>query len=30
VRAREALMDYYAKQILVISFDESGDIILDN
>jgi hypothetical protein len=23
-------MDYYAKQILVISFDESGDIILDN
>jgi hypothetical protein len=23
-------MDYYAEQILVISFDESGDIIIDN
>jgi hypothetical protein len=27
--AREALMDYYAEQILVISFDESGDIVVD-
>jgi hypothetical protein len=29
VRAREALMDFYAEQILVISFDESGDIVVD-
>jgi hypothetical protein len=29
VRAREALMDFYAEQILVISFDDSGDLILD-
>jgi hypothetical protein len=29
VRAREALMDFYAEQILVIAFDESGDIVVD-
>ena len=29
VRAREALMDFYAEQILTISFDETGDIIID-
>ena len=29
VRAREALMDFYAEQILVIDFDESGDIVVD-
>jgi hypothetical protein len=28
-RAREALMDFYAEQILTIAFDESGDVILD-
>jgi terminase small subunit-like protein len=28
-RAREALMDFYAEQILVIAFDESGDILID-
>ncbi|WP_456746487.1 terminase small subunit-like protein [Bradyrhizobium sp. USDA 4354] len=27
--AREALMDFYAEQILSIAFDESGDVILD-
>ncbi|MVT52108.1 hypothetical protein GPL17_16620 [Bradyrhizobium yuanmingense] len=27
--AREALMDFYAEQILNIAFDESGDVILD-
>ena len=27
--AREALMDFYAEQILTIAFDESGDVILD-
>lgn len=27
--AREALMDYYAEQILNIAFDESGDVIID-
>jgi hypothetical protein len=29
VRAREALMDFYAEQILVIAFDESGDIVVE-
>jgi hypothetical protein len=29
VRAREALMDFYAEQILVIAFDETGDIMID-
>jgi hypothetical protein len=29
VRAREALMDFYAEQILVVAFDESGDIVVD-
>jgi hypothetical protein len=29
VRAREGLMDFYAEQILVIAFDETGDIIID-
>jgi hypothetical protein len=29
VEAREALMDFYAEQILTIAFDESGDVILD-
>jgi hypothetical protein len=29
VRAGEALMDFYAEQILVITFDESGDIVVD-
>jgi hypothetical protein len=29
VRAREGLMDFYAEQILVISFDERGDIFVD-
>jgi hypothetical protein len=29
VRPREALMDFYAEQILVIAFDESGDIVVD-
>lgn len=28
-RAREALMDFYAEQILVIAFDESGDIVIE-
>ena len=28
-RAREAQMDFYAEQILAISFDESGDILID-
>ncbi|MDF0521522.1 hypothetical protein P0R31_30190 [Bradyrhizobium yuanmingense] len=27
--AREALMDFYAEQILNVAFDESGDVILD-
>jgi hypothetical protein len=29
VRAREGLMDFYAEQILTISFDETGDILID-
>lgn len=29
MEAREALMDFYAEQILTIAFDESGDVILD-
>jgi hypothetical protein len=29
VRAREALMDFYAEQILVIAFDESGDVLIE-
>ena len=28
-RAREALMDFYAEQILTIAFDESGDIVIE-
>jgi hypothetical protein len=28
-RAREGLMDFYAEQVLAISFDESGDIIIE-
>jgi len=28
-RAREALMDFYAEQILTIAFDESGDVVIE-
>jgi hypothetical protein len=28
-RAREALMDFYAEQILQIAFDESGDVVIE-
>ena len=28
-RAREAQMDFYAKQILTIAFAENGDIVID-
>jgi hypothetical protein len=28
-RAREAMCDYYVEQILVIAFNESGDIVID-
>jgi hypothetical protein len=28
-RAREALKDFYAEQILTVAFDERGDIVIE-